>query len=236
MRGTGYFACWDNAGQVSCVVPGQSAKFQTAGTAPALAKGTVGWVLAHATSTGVVVQRLSSTGSAQGAPVPIIAGEKLTPTITAAPPGFVVVAGAPMQVHRLDENLAVVGSVVDLGRDFWFNASVATAGTTVVVNVGVPYGSKVFVIEGNQLARSFGMGGGGKTGLEVALLSDGTSIAGAWSDGEVKWSAAAAGQTVFAPLAQPGDASGGPIALARIGSQLFAMNIREHALQIVRLP
>jgi hypothetical protein len=240
--GTRYLACWADDAQLDCaMVPvgegSATSVLQQPGTSPAVAYGAGRWALARANAGQISMTWFTNDSLAFPAPVTFDAGAgpngKQTSLLAANELGFVLVAGSTARVQQLDPSLAPLGAPVDLGADFWFSAAIATSGTKTTINLGKPYGSTTFFFDGAALLDSQEYGGGGKTGLRVALTAEGSSfgmLSGGDSDLPV------GGPTgllyrLIAPSAKPVVAAvlpddqrsydGSPIALVRLGGDTF---------------
>lgn len=183
--GDRYIACWADDGQIDCATapvgegsasPGQS----LAGVAPFLAYSSGAWALAHGVSGQIAVVRLASNGMAVGSPVMFDAGEdayfNLLPLLAPSPLGFVLVGGDEVRVRTLDFALSPIGDAVDLGVGPWAFGAVAASETGVAVHLSEPYGSNLFLLQDGALTGILPFGGGGKPGLRVALIEEGTSF------------------------------------------------------------
>ena len=110
-----------------------------------------------------------------------------------------------------------------------------------MVNLSKPYGASVFVIDGSQLADTFAVSGGGKTGLDIALTTEGTSIGAAWSeDGSVHYGALAPGQaSPFGDRPEITNSRAAVAALLTVGEQLLVATTPSSggsAILVTRVP
>jgi hypothetical protein len=177
-------ACWAFEGEVACAAPQRGVVLRVPGAAPALAHRKGVWALAYGDLSGnLMMLRLDQEGGAIGpAQILVTGSDRATPLLAATKSGFVLVGGQSMSVRRLDGALQPIGPPLDLGLPFWFFGSVAATDTRIAVNLAIPYASRLFVIEGDKVLHTFPIEGRYKTGRDVALASDGTSIGAAWWD------------------------------------------------------
>ena len=191
--------CWSPNERVVCFEIGPAAGnakeiFNDVGVLPTLTYRAGGaWVLAvRPTAPNAVaapeisLRRLDAiTGSAVGEPVSFPFGEVYfgLPTLfVATPSGYALVAGATAFLYRLDANLAVVGSPLDLGMGYWAYGALAATDTRATIGLSLPYGTTILRVDGNAVVSRTGGGGGGKTGFPVALIAHGTTFSAAWAD------------------------------------------------------
>jgi hypothetical protein len=105
-----FVACWDDQSGVSCANGAGAAGAKLDGSAPALAWGASGWLLARVNASGIVAQKLDGNGQAQGNSAPVTSVTGASPSVIAAGDGFWVssgTAGGKPQLFPVDSALAV---------------------------------------------------------------------------------------------------------------------------------
>lgn len=183
--GNQYIACWADDSQIDCATapvgqgsasPGQS----MAGVSPSLAHSSGMWALAYGVPGNLAIVHLASNGMADGSPAMFEAGEDsyFEPLLLLAATklGFVLVGGNEVRVHTLNFAFIPIAKAVDLGVMPWAFGAIAASETKVAINLAVPYGSNLFLLQDGTLMDTLPFDGGGKLGLHVALTEEGTSF------------------------------------------------------------
>jgi hypothetical protein len=181
--GARYLACWQREGTIACagVAIDQGTVFPALsvnGAWPSLAYGAGTFALAYGVPEQVAVVRVASDGTAVGNPASFDAGEGTDPRalLSASASGFALVDGddgasAYARVRHLDKSCAALHPPIDLGVHLWSYASLAAYGTSVAVGLSEPYGGNVFTLDGDTVTHVHAFTGGGKLGVNVALLA-----------------------------------------------------------------
>lgn len=128
------------------------------------------------TGTAVDLNRSTNFENPQAAPL-------LTPT----PSGFALVGARSDDGHegllRLGPDLQPVGAAIPLGRDFWFFGQLVASDTRAAVSLSAPYGSYLMLMDREQVTAELLIAGGGKTGMDEALLLTEGGLGAAWLTG-----------------------------------------------------
>ena len=190
--GDRYLACWQRESSIACAgAPvGEGPAFPALsvdGAWPSLAYGSGTLALAYGAPGYVAVVRVASDGSAAGSPASFATGEGTFPRafLGATESGFALADAddawnsprrANVRVRRLASTFAPLAPPIDLGMQIWFRASLAAHGANVAIGLSRGYGGRVFTLEGAEVTHNYAFDGGGKLGLNVALLANEASI------------------------------------------------------------
>ena len=195
--GKQYAACWNTPPEIHCSLVDEQGTVQRnaltlAGQYPTLVGRDGRWAIAYSASeTELRLQALTPSLEVTGDPVSLepssaFRTQKRGPLIAPTPSGFALVGAALADEHdalwRLDAELQPVGSPVPLGHDLWFTAQLAASDTRAAVSLSAPYGAYLLLLEGARVSAELPMGGGGKTGMDHALLVNDGGIGAAWLD------------------------------------------------------
>ena len=239
--GTRYLACMSEMNDTQCLflAPGSPPvqAYHVVGNAPSLAYGHGEWLVAYGVDGGQALQLLGADGAEIGSPVLFpdsISG--LTPKIplAATPEGFVAVMGATEKIYRLDPELQLIGTPLDLGVGFWTYGSVAATESMIAVNLSVPYGSLLAWGGLSGSITKVAMSGGGKLGLPIDLLASGHGISAAWDDsGTLSFEADVRSVLPNAEASSESDS----LATVRIGAQTLVADVAGgFTLRVRRMP
>lgn len=246
--GTRYVGCWTREKRVVCVSltgRGTSATtvYEAPGAFPSLVFGAGSWVLATLTSDApdakTEVRRFDADfrplGEAKTFDAATSTASSLGsgPLVAARPRGFVLVTGDPENVYPLDEQLALRGAPIPLQERRWGAASIAATETTIAVSLAVPYGARLFQIDVRGNIQETRLSGGGKTGLPLDLLAQGSSIHATWSDGT--WHNAILGTTGLQASSNP-ESRLYPLVSVRVGANFLVGVEGQQGLRVRRVP
>lgn len=255
--GSRYIICWSDDAQIACATApagegSASPWLARAGSTPALAYAEGTWALAHSLPGKLALVKLTSDGALAGSPT-LFDDEhdgtlRPTPLLAATHDGFVLVGGSRVHMHLLDHALEPIAAPMDLGKNAWFFAGLATSGSRVAINLAEPYGSIAFLFDGAALLDSQAYGGGGKVGLRVALAAEGSSF-GMLSGTDDGSSTGGLVYRLLAPSVEPAEASvlpedtrsydGAPMALLRLKGEMFLAATQAYSgeeIVVARLP
>jgi hypothetical protein len=160
------------------------------GQSPTIVASSGGWVIAYVVGeTTLRLQPLDPQLGPAGAPADFKrsthlgyskAGALLTPT----PSGFALVGAGSDDEHdqllRLGADLKPLGAAIPLGRDFWFYGQVVASDDRAAVSLSAPYGSYLLLLDAEKVTAELWIAGGGKTGMDEALLLEDGTIGAAW--------------------------------------------------------
>jgi len=190
-----YAACWNSAGEVHCVRVDDQGRVQEsplvlAGQNPTLVADSKGWAIGYTSGDQQLrLQRLSAAFEPSGKPVDLarssnFQSQKAGPLLTPTPSGFALVGASLEDGHdcllRLNADLQPVGTAIPLGRDFWTSGQLVASETRAAVSLSAPYGSYLLLLDTQQVTAELPIGGGGKTGMDHALLLAEGGIGAVW--------------------------------------------------------
>jgi len=184
--GEQYAACWNTATEIHCsLVDGeghaQSNPLAIAGQYGTIVAGTSGWAIAYAGSDSRVrlqalTPSLELNGSYIGPQIFALPASKADgPIFAATPSGYVLVGtndedGRNLSLLRLSPDLQSVVYASPLGRSLWFSGQVVASDTRAAVSLGAAYGSFLLLLDAKKVTAELPISGGGKTGMDSALL------------------------------------------------------------------
>jgi len=85
---------------------------------------------------------------------------------------------------RLSADLQSVVSASALGRDLWSTGQLVASDTRAAVSLAAPYGSFMLLVDETEVSAELPIAGGGKTGMDEALVLTEGGIGAAWLKGE----------------------------------------------------
>jgi hypothetical protein len=196
--GKRYAACWDSSGSVHCSLLDDQNEAQRnvlalAGSSPVLVATPTGWLMAYAKARGMLrLQPLTPLLEPTGTAVDLgrsthFEYPQAAPLLTPTPSGFALV-GARLDdsqegLLRLGPDLQPLGPTIPLGRNFWFYGQLIASDTRAAVSLSAPYGSYLLLMDREQVTAELLIAGGGKTGMDEALLVTEGGIGAAWLSG-----------------------------------------------------
>lgn len=201
--GTQYAACWDSTVDVRCsLLDGagtvQESILALAGQHPALVAAPSGWVLAYVVGdTTLRLQPLTSLLQPTGVHVDFERASRVDSAdaatlLAATDSGFALIGARADDGHdgllRLGVDLRPLGPAIPLGRDYWFYGQLVASDERAAVSLSAPYGSYLLLLDTERVTAELPIGGGGKTGMDQALLLTEGAIDAAWltRDGDVQ--------------------------------------------------
>ena len=254
--GKQYAACWNTPPQIHCTLVDEQGAVQRnaltlAGQYPSLVGRNGRFALGYSASeTELRLQALTPSLEVTGDPVslnpsPAFRTQKRGPLLVATPSGFAMVgavlADEDDALWRLDADLQPVGSPVPLGHNLWFTAQLAASDTRAAVSLSAPYGAYLVLLEGDRVSAELPMSGGGKTGMDHALLMTDGGIGAAWlaPDGELWRRLFADGRDAdigglidrdanFSPLGLPEEGTDSYQQLLRVSDQVLVLTRARH--------
>ena len=197
--GKQYAGCWNAALEVHCSLVDEQGQVQPdalaiAGQFATIVAGASGWALAYSGSDGLVrLQLLTSSLALKGSALaPQLSAQFAvdgdSPLFVATPSGYVLVAsskeGGEVSLLRLSADLQSVVSASALGRDLWSTGQLVASDTRAAVSLAAPYGSFMLLVDETEVSAELPIAGGGKTGMDEALVLTEGGIGAAWLKGE----------------------------------------------------
>lgn len=185
--GIKYIACWaGNDEKIACasapIADGNaSAGLSMSGRWPSIVFGASGWALAYGIAEQIAVVKLANDGTAMGNPA-LFAGSADSDAeiiLKSTDAGFALLgeSAETMKVFSLNKDLLPISAPVDLGKSFWFHATMATSGTNIGVVVGEPYGCILFMLDGKMITGGQEFNDNwDKTGANTAIGADDASF------------------------------------------------------------
>jgi hypothetical protein len=144
--------------------------------------------------------------------------DRHAPLLVPTESGFALVGARPSNdqqayLYRLGADLKLTAEPQPLGLDFWFHGDLAATDSRAAVSLAVPYGSYTLLLDAKGIQHKLGVGGGGKTGMYLALTARDGGIASAWPtrNGQLKtrfFADGAAESDLLAPTETVGTAIG----------------------------
>lgn len=195
--GQRYAACWHTATAIHCcsvddVGEVQPSTLAIAGQYATLVARASGWALAYRGSDQHArVQALTPKLELSGREVALelfaeFSSREVGPLFASTPTGYVVVGSSEengdAKLLRLDSDMKTVLSVSPLARNLWFTGQLIASDSRVAVSLSAPYGSYLQLLQQDQLTAELPISGGGKTGMDSALLLTEGGVAAAWLD------------------------------------------------------
>jgi hypothetical protein len=193
--GKQYAACWTSSLEVHCALVDEqgnvhSDALELSGQSPKIVASPGGWAIGYAASDAQLrLQALTPALAPSGSPVDLQFSQpfrslKLSPLLARTAAGFALVGMSLENGHdclqRLGPDLHPVGSPTPLGRDAWFTAQLVASDTRTAVSLSAPYGAYLLLLEGEKLTAELPMSGGGKTGMDHAMLPCAGGVGAAW--------------------------------------------------------
>lgn len=196
--GERYAACWDSSGSVHCSLLDDQNEAQRNvlaldGSSPVLVATPTGWLMAYAKTYALLrLQPLTPLLEPTGTAVDLDRSThfeypQAAPLLTPTPSGFALVGARfgdnQETLLRLGPDLQPLGPAIHLGRTFWFYGQVIASDTRAAVSLSAPYGSYLLLMDLEQVTAELLIAGGGKTGMDEALLVTEGGIGAAWLTG-----------------------------------------------------
>ncbi|MEI9952704.1 MAG: hypothetical protein WDO74_27915 [Pseudomonadota bacterium] len=196
--GKQYAACWTFNLEVHCSLVDEQGQVQLNavefdGQYPTLVASPSGWAIGYTISGAQLrLQALTPALELNGSPVDLqqsarFQGARLGPLLTPVPSGFALVGAKSADEHegllRLDADLQPLGDATPLGRDFWMSGQLVASDTRAAVSLSVAYGSFLLLLDAHQVTAELPVAGGGKAGMDHALVLTQGGIGAAWLDG-----------------------------------------------------
>jgi len=199
--GKQYAACWNAALEVHCSLIDQEGHVRlnalaVTGQYATIVGNASGWAIAYTgADKRLRLQALTSELELNGSVIcPQLSGQfssrDLGPLFATTPSGYVLVAGSSDEgevgLMRLGTDLLPSAPALPLGRKLWYAGQLVASDTRAAVSLSAPYGSFLLLSENNRLTAELPVAGGGKTGMDHALVLTDGGIGAAWLDREGK--------------------------------------------------
>ena len=195
--GERYGACWNTATEIHCsLIDGegraQPDTLSITGQYATIVAGASGWAVAYMGSDKRVrLQPLSATleldGTYIGPQIFALPSSRADgPLFAATPSGYALVGSndedGNVSLLRLSPDLQSVVDSSPLGRSLWLSGQVIATDTRAAVSLAAPYGSFLLLLDAKNVTAELPISGGGKAGMDSALLLTDGGIGAAWLD------------------------------------------------------